>query len=221
MSTDPYTGRNPSYCFVELTTKSQADKALQSLAGQDVLGRPLKLGPGVARSKNQRSTDDAKNKRFPEREVFRRWTRTDAPDHFKGYSGQGQRLWVGGLPEMGMNASVNQGVRELFEGFKMYVRDAEHPPQQLDLLMIYITSEAVSKVIIPRNPPIGDPKARNHRYLFVDFPSAEEASRAAKATDGRYAWGVQIRVRIARDADSRKPLERGQWDEENGGVLLS
>ncbi len=60
-----------------------------------------------------------------------------------------------------------------------------------------ISSEAVSKVIIPKTPALGDPKAWDHRYLFVDFLSAEEARRAVKATDGRHAWGVKIRVRLA------------------------
>lgn len=46
MSIDPYTGRNPSYCFIELKTKEQADSAMQQLSGTDILGRPAKLGPG-------------------------------------------------------------------------------------------------------------------------------------------------------------------------------
>ena len=81
--------------------------------------------------------------------------------------------------------------------------------------MILHSSEAVSKVVIPRYPPIGDPKARNHRYLFVDFASAEEASRAVQVTDGRYAWGVKIRVQVANIADSRKVRERDEWDQEH------
>jgi len=115
MSTDPYTGRNPSYCFVELKTKAQADKAMHELDGQDVLGRPVKVGPGVTSS----------NRRTPRQErrpapVFDRWTRTDAPDHFKEYNKHSRRLWVGGLPRMGDHHTVNDEVRSLFEGYKMY-----------------------------------------------------------------------------------------------------
>ena len=112
MSTDPYTGRNPSYCFIELTSKAQADKAMQELSDRDLLGRPVKLGPGVARS----------GKRQLEQPVFQRWARTDAPGHFEGYSEQGRRLWVGGLPKMADHGAVNAGIRELFEGFEMYVQ---------------------------------------------------------------------------------------------------
>ena len=76
-----------------------------------------------------------------------------------------------------------------------------------------ISREAASKVIILRSPALGDAKAKNHRYLFADFLSSDEARRAVKATDGKTAWGVQVRVRQAIGADSRKPREREEWDE--------
>ena len=112
MSIDPFSGRNPSYCFVELATKAQAAQAMEYLSGQNVLGRPVKLGPGLASSR----------RRQPGLEAFRRDTRLDAKDHFQAYSEQGRRVWVGGLPKMGSHAAVNQGVRELFAGFEMCVR---------------------------------------------------------------------------------------------------
>jgi len=122
MSTDPYTGRNPSYCFVELETKDQADKAMHELNGQDVLGQPVKIGPGVANSNRRRprdSHDRARQERRPT-PVFDRWTRTDAPDHFREYKAQRRRLWVGGLSRMGKHHTVNDEVRNLFKGFRMY-----------------------------------------------------------------------------------------------------
>ena len=122
MSIDPYTGRNPSYCFVELSSKVEADRAMQELANKDVLGRPVKLGRGRNRSQKRRSTDRSNHQDHLDQAVFQRWTRTDAPDHFEGYSEQGRRLWVGGLPRMEDHGAVNAGVRELFEGFSMYVQ---------------------------------------------------------------------------------------------------
>ncbi|KAL8686350.1 MAG: hypothetical protein Q9224_005473 [Gallowayella concinna] len=198
MSTDPYSGRNPSYCFVELTTKSQADDAMQELSGKTVLGRPVKLGPGVAAPRKRTATDRTSRGGYSHTPVFQRWTRTDAPDHFKGYGPQGRRVKVGGLPMMGTHSAVNAGIRELFAGFEI---------------------EAVSKVVIPFKPAFpGDPKALNHRHLFVDFPSADEAKRAAKATDGRYAWDVKLSVQVATWADSPKARERGEWYEENSDL---
>lgn len=88
-------------------------------------------------------------------------------------------------------------------------------------MLTLVSSEAVSKVIIPATPALGDPKAWNHRYLFVDFANADEARQAAKATDGRHAWGVKIRVQLANSADSRKPRERDEWDEESLASLRS
>src|SRR5436190_23217454 len=37
MSIDPFTGRNPSYCFVELNSKDAADDAMQKLDGTVIL----------------------------------------------------------------------------------------------------------------------------------------------------------------------------------------
>lgn len=125
MSIDPYSGRNPSYCFVELATKEQADRAMLELNGRDLLGRLVKLGPGIARSKNRRPCDGF-NHRAPttfnsSRPVFDRWTRTDAPDHWKGYTEQGRRLFVGGLPLMPDHHTVNADVRKLFKGYSVCV----------------------------------------------------------------------------------------------------
>lgn len=125
MSIDPYSGRNPSYCFAELTTKAQADRAMLELNGRELLGRPVKLGPGIARSKNRRPCDGinqhSPNTSNSSRPVFDRWTRIDAPDHWKGYTEQGRRLFVGGLPRMPDHNTVNADVRELFKGYGVCV----------------------------------------------------------------------------------------------------
>ncbi len=49
ISIDPFTGRNPSYCFVDLDTPDEAQRAIAELNGVDVLGRALKVSPGVAK----------------------------------------------------------------------------------------------------------------------------------------------------------------------------
>lgn len=119
MSIDPYSGRNPSYGFVELTSKSQADSAMQDLNGKTLLGRPVKLGPGVASRKSRKATSQNADKTYLEKPVYDRWTRTDDSTQFKGYSDQGRRVWVGGLPKMENHYAVNTGIRELFAGFQM------------------------------------------------------------------------------------------------------
>jgi RNA recognition motif-containing protein len=124
ISIDPFTGRNPSYCFVELKNKEQADRAMLELNGKEMLGRPVKIGPGVTKSSRDRSyvrtNMYARNERKPPPFVFDRWERTDAADHWKGYSDQGRRLYIGGLPRMPDQRTANDEIRNLFQGFTMY-----------------------------------------------------------------------------------------------------
>jgi RNA recognition motif-containing protein len=39
ISIDPFTGRNPSYCFVEFPDAESATKAMEILEGKELLGR--------------------------------------------------------------------------------------------------------------------------------------------------------------------------------------
>ena len=42
-STDPFDGRNPSFCFVNFDNQHDADQALCILPGKPLLGRPVKV----------------------------------------------------------------------------------------------------------------------------------------------------------------------------------
>ncbi|OXV05463.1 hypothetical protein Egran_06770 [Elaphomyces granulatus] len=191
ISIDPFTGRNPSYCFVELETKEQAEQAMQQLGGRDFLGRPVKIRPGVAKSPTDRSiakTDGSPRTESERPFAFDRWQRDDASAHFKGYSEQGRRLYVGGLPKLSNQANIDTGIRKFFRGFNV---------------------EAVSKLISP--PPSKLMGPDNHYYLFVDFPSSKEAQSVIDALDGEKGpWGGKIRIYRAR-GDSWKPDERQKW----------
>lgn len=52
ISTDPFTGRNPSYCFVDVESSDEARRAIDELNGAEVLGRRVRVSPGVARKSN-------------------------------------------------------------------------------------------------------------------------------------------------------------------------
>lgn len=47
MSIDPFTGRNPSFCFVDFESQEEAERALAELDGREIGGRPVKIGKGV------------------------------------------------------------------------------------------------------------------------------------------------------------------------------
>lgn len=49
MSTDPFTSRNPSYCFVDLETADDASRAMSELNGKEILDRPTEINPSVAK----------------------------------------------------------------------------------------------------------------------------------------------------------------------------
>jgi RNA recognition motif-containing protein len=50
MSIDPFTGRNPSYAFVDIETPDIANRAMQTLNGTKLSGRPVKIKPGVEKA---------------------------------------------------------------------------------------------------------------------------------------------------------------------------
>ncbi|KAL1961925.1 hypothetical protein VTN77DRAFT_754 [Rasamsonia byssochlamydoides] len=207
ISIDPFTGRNPSYCFVELETKDQADKAMKELDGRDLLGRPVKVKPGVAKSTQQdrsspRTTDSASphanGKTSSPSFTFDRWHRNDASTHWKGYSDQGRRLYVGGLPKLSNQMSIDSEIRNFFKGYNV---------------------EAISKLISPHPSKRFEPG--NHYYLFVDFASADEASAAMTALNGQEGpWGGKIKIGKAH-GNSWKPDERKQWGAARGKDLTS
>jgi hypothetical protein len=85
------------------------------------------------------------------------------------------------------------------------------------LFLILCNSEAISKLISPhasKRIERGD-----HYYLFVDFPSPEEALAAMSALDGEDGpWGGKLKVGKAR-GDSAKPDERQRWAAARGKEL--
>jgi hypothetical protein len=108
MSVDPFTGRNPSYCFIELSTANQARAAIEQLNGKDILGRPVKMN--LANASGARHRNDY---------IHDRWHATGARSRFDGAADQGRRLYVGGLPRMPDQAAVNLAMRDLFAGWEV------------------------------------------------------------------------------------------------------
>jgi RNA recognition motif-containing protein len=60
MSVDPFTQRNPSYCFLDFETAEDAARATEAMNGKELLGREIKVNPGVRRQQGdgERRTRD-------------------------------------------------------------------------------------------------------------------------------------------------------------------
>ncbi|KAH8902088.1 hypothetical protein BR93DRAFT_948208 [Coniochaeta sp. PMI_546] len=186
LSFDPVSARNPGYCFVEFFHKDDADAALTALAGAELLGRSLKVGPCHAKAPTQR--DGATPRRERTDSPASRWgdwktprdqatpdSRSERsrpqPDqnlakamgHYDDMAagGQGRRLFVGGLGKMENQEQHQEEVRAYFTGYQV---------------------EAVGKRIAPREETSQLPG--NYHYCFVDLASADEAQRAIKELDG-------------------------------------
>lgn len=102
---------------------------MTQLNGKLLLGRPVRVKPGVPRSdqhlplgrRDPDSTDPKKQDFvYPQKFAFERWTRDDASSHWYGYAAGGRRLFVGGLPRMRDQATVDYEIRKVFYGFNMY-----------------------------------------------------------------------------------------------------
>ena len=111
--------------FVELETREQADRAMQELNGRNLLGRPVKLGPGVAKVRGKvasaRGGFTMNKRRELSRVAFDRWKRTDASDHWIDSNKEARRVIVSGLPRMPDHHAVNAQVRNFFIGCTVYV----------------------------------------------------------------------------------------------------
>jgi len=149
ISTDPFTGRNPSYCFVDLHSRGEAERAMQELNGKNILSRPVRVNPVIPktapgnteRTNGRIKTYDrgwggkADANKTPEIEwarrsqehdgvgkvpyAFDRWSRNDASDHWRRMAAEGRRLYVGGLPRIEPQTLVNTEIGSLFKKFSV------------------------------------------------------------------------------------------------------
>jgi RNA recognition motif-containing protein len=186
MSVDPMTGRNPSYCFVDLESKLLAEKVIEEFNGRHFRQRPLKVKPGVKSGSGTGRFDVRSRDRQSNGEdfAFDRWRRLEKPEELDVAVKEGRRVYVGGLPRFKDQADTNSQIRELFAGY---------------------TVEVVSKLISAhesKKDEIG-----NHNYCFVDLATADEAAQAIGALDGLSKWNWDIKVRQA-SGSSGKLRER-------------
>lgn len=131
ISIDPFTGRNPSYCFVEFPDRESADRAMSILEGKLLLGREVKCRPCQPKGSGSGARHN---------EGLNRWGRyrdgedeqdglatghglrdAESPSSFGRYQQDftGRRLYVGGLPRMLDQAANFTELGELFKNFEV------------------------------------------------------------------------------------------------------
>lgn len=220
MSTDPFTGRNPSYCFAELFSVDEAERAISSLPGASFMGRPLRVnvhtpktrGPNGTSTpmrsstgspfsaertwRGQPSSNGAETpSKGGERDVhaFNRWERNDAATHWTMPNENGLRLYVGGLPRMDGQEAIQEEMKALFKDYRI---------------------EAISKLISPHESTASLPG--DHHYCFVDFATTEDAQAAANAVNGTpTSNGGKLKVNMARERPPRKVVREQNLPEKS------
>lgn len=71
MSVDPFTSRNPSYCFVDFYTTEEAAEAMQALQGATIRERPVRVRPKTERRELP--------SRLPTKTYDKGWKATEEP----------------------------------------------------------------------------------------------------------------------------------------------
>ncbi|KAI0403442.1 hypothetical protein F4802DRAFT_289352 [Xylaria palmicola] len=182
ISIDPFTGRNPSYCFVEFPDADSATQAMGILEGKELLGREVKCRPCQPKG----SGSGGKQSEAPNR--WGHWSgEKEGDDQSKQRSFDryrqdftGKRLYVGGLPRMHDQATNFAEMTDLFKDFKL---------------------EAISKRVSAHESTRDLPG--RHDYCFVDFSTAEEAKQAMESLNGTSFMGEPIRVSAAKGRSNK------------------
>lgn len=129
ISIDPFTARNPSYCFVFFQDEIAAQKAIDELDGRDFLGRTLKIGPCYKKIENEEYTTSLAT-------TQKRWCESDVVDFdnencsrdivsdtkmmgFVGPVQEGRRIKICGLPRPQSQHDSDLAIQGLFEGFEV------------------------------------------------------------------------------------------------------
>ncbi|OTB01007.1 hypothetical protein M426DRAFT_64808 [Hypoxylon sp. CI-4A] len=188
ISIDHFTGRNPSYCFVEFPDRESADRAMSTLEGKLLLGREVKCrpcipkgGPSGGRQSesmnrwgNWSGEKNDSNGNEGEPGTGRSQEEDGPPPSRYTKDFTGQRLYVGGLPRMLDQATNFSEISDLFKDFQI---------------------EAVSKRITAHESTRAKPG--NHDFCFVDFATPDQAQAALDAMNGAGFRGGSLKVSLA------------------------
>ncbi|GAP83916.1 putative RNA recognition motif containing protein [Rosellinia necatrix] len=194
ISIDPFTGRNPSYCFVEFPDADSAKTAMEILEGKELLGREVKCRPCQPKGSGSGGKPSEAPGRWGQWSGEKEDDDRSKPKSFERYRQDftGRRLYVGGLPRMHDQATNFAEMTELFKDFKV---------------------EAISKRVSAHESTRDLPG--HHDYCFVDFATAEQATEAMESLNGVSFKGDNLKVSVAKGR-SNKWRERDELDGKRG-----
>jgi RNA recognition motif-containing protein len=227
MSTDPFTGRNPSYCFAELFSAEEAERAINLLPGASFMGRPLRVnvhtpktrGGAVNGNGNGGMTTPLRTctrSPFSTQRTWRANGQSPATTTTTGTNGTPSKptqdrensspyafnRWERNDAATHFTAPVETG-RRLYVGGLPQINSQELVNEEMKAMFAAYTVEAVSKLISPHESAASLPG--DHHYCFVDFATTEEAVAAAEALNGvTMSTGGKLKVNMARDRPNRK-----------------
>ncbi|KAI9372651.1 hypothetical protein BJX61DRAFT_506472 [Aspergillus egyptiacus] len=212
ISIDPFSGRNPSYCFVDLETRDLAERAMSELDGHDLLGRPVKIKPGIIKSASERqqqqqqrtattgspsaTTETTGSPRPNRSSPFNadRWRRNDN-EPTPSAPGTPSKSTITTTSSNGSNSTDSS--RRLYVGGLPRLTDQEEIATNITAFFKGYNLTNISKLFTPHPAKRFEPG--DHYYLFVDFNSVEDAQNAMAELNGTEGpWGASIRVQRAR-----------------------
>ncbi|KAK4156185.1 hypothetical protein C8A00DRAFT_12856 [Chaetomidium leptoderma] len=204
ISVDPVSGRNPGYCFVEFTTREEADRALEDLPGSALFNRPVKVGPchpktsgGQSQSRwgagGSRGDDSGSPGYNP---TFQRWGDWKGSEDTKARRDQAEDGPYAASRHLDARSQRSTDKNQLYIGGLGMMINQEHHDTEMQEILSGFEYIAIGKRITPRIETRSVPG--NYHYCFVDFSSAEEAERAMQELNGRAVEGGNLRVSVPR-----------------------
>ena len=219
MSIDPFTQRNPSYAFVDFETPEDANRAMEVVNGKELMGREVKVNPGVRRQQGQgerrvRSFADGgsyqtdRPRKFIEIHAFRlqslfmqlstNTTSLTGQDN----TGPAYNRWTRSDGNQHSANAQAQGLRLYVGGLPRIEPQAaceETIRQMFNFKGLEVA--AVSKIISPH--PSKSEEPGNHHYCFVDMNNSNDVDTAVEKLNGvETEWGA-LRVGRAKESQPR------------------
>ncbi|KAL1303409.1 hypothetical protein AAFC00_006800 [Neodothiora populina] len=213
LSVDPFTQKNPSYCFVELTTVEQAQRALSELPGASFMGRPLKVNVHIPRRRDGAPStrsfggdrEGSATPSTPARTFGNDWrtpgsrsTPQEGGERVSSFSSRWANRTDSPAGQSQQTSTPSQGGRRVYVGNLPEFPSQENMEEQLRSVFGDFSVESISKMITGN--PREDDDSGLHHYCFVDLADAQQAQAAiAKLDNSEMTWGGSLRVNVAKD----------------------